>query len=277
METTNLSNLKINVLTPEQYETAEKNANELYLIGNNTTFLSTVTKEYVDNSKVTVDTALNANSSNPIMNSAVTAALDAKQSAITGGASTITSSNLTINRALISDSSGKVAVSAVTSTELGCLDGITSNIQTQLNNKVGSSHNHTTSQITDFATAVSNAVANSGSAKVQAGTYVGTGTTNVSLTFNFEPKLVMINGGYFYFQGPNPGPYEQYVSPYGWVIWSLGITNRIRMGESTAIAFTISGNTLSWVIEDNNGVGNNFDTRDGLNYKRRTYNYIAIG
>lgn len=50
METTNLSNLKINVLTPEQYETAEKNANELYLIGNDTSFLSIVTKEYVDNS-----------------------------------------------------------------------------------------------------------------------------------------------------------------------------------------------------------------------------------
>lgn len=275
METTNLSNLKINVLTPEQYETAEKNANELYLIGNNTTFLSTVTKEYVDNSKVTVDTVLNANSSNPIMNSAVTAALDAKQSAITGGASTITSSNLTINRALISDSSGKVAVSAVTSTELDCLDGITSNIQTQLNNKVGSNHNHTTSQITDFATAVSNAVANSGSAKVQAGTYAGTDTANVSLTFNFEPKLVMINGGYFNFQGNYSGS-SQYVAPDRWVIWSLGVTNEIRMSSDTSIKFTISGNTLSWAIK---GVYNSadFDTRDGLNYRNRTYNYIAIG
>lgn len=275
METTNLSNLKINVLTPEQYETAEKNANELYLIGNNTTFLSTVTKEYVDNSKVTVDTVLNANSSNPIMNSAVTAALDAKQSAITGGASTITSSNLTINRALISDSSGKVAVSAVTSTELGCLDGITSNIQTQLNNKVGSNHNHTTSQITDFATAVSNAVANSGFAKVQAGTYAGTDTANVSLTFNFEPKLVMINGGYFEFQGSYSGS-SQYVAPDEWVIWSLGVTNEIIMGRNTSIKFTISGNTLSWAIE---GMYNpaDFDTRDGLNCRKHTYNYIAIG
>lgn len=275
METTNLSNLKINVLTPEQYETAEKNANELYLIGNNTTFLSTVTKEYVDNSKVTVDTVLNANSSNPIMNSAVTAALDAKQSAITGGASTITSSNLTINRALISDSSGKVAVSAVTSTELGCLDGITSNIQTQLNNKVGSNHNHTTSQITDFATAVSNAVANSGSAKVQAGTYAGTDTANVSLTFNFEPKLVMINGGYFKFQGTYSGS-NQYVAPGQWVIWSLGVTNEIRMGSHTGIKFTISGNTLSWAIKGTYNSAD-FDTRDGLNYRNRTYNYIAIG
>ncbi len=60
-----------------------------------------------------------------------------KQATITGGASTIASSNLTANRALVSNSSGKVAVSAVTSTELGYLDGVTSPIQTQLNNKLG--------------------------------------------------------------------------------------------------------------------------------------------
>lgn len=58
--------------------------------------------------------------------------LDGKQATITGGASTITSSNLTASRALVSDSSGKVAVSAVTSTELGYLDGVTSNVQAQL-------------------------------------------------------------------------------------------------------------------------------------------------
>src|SRR5690606_19621274 len=57
------------------------------------------------------------------------------QPVITGGASTITSSNLTTNRVLVSNSSGKVAVSAVTSTELGYLDGVTSAIQTQLNGK----------------------------------------------------------------------------------------------------------------------------------------------
>jgi len=57
------------------------------------------------------------------------------QPVITGGASTITSSNLTASRALISNASGKVAVSAVTSTELGYLDGVTSDIQAQLNGK----------------------------------------------------------------------------------------------------------------------------------------------
>lgn len=57
------------------------------------------------------------------------------QAAITGGASTIVTANLTASRALVSDGSGKVAVSAVTSTELGYLTGVTSAIQTQLNAK----------------------------------------------------------------------------------------------------------------------------------------------
>lgn len=69
------------------------------------------------------------------ISTATQTALNGKQATITGGASTITSSNLTVNRALVSNASGKVAVSAVTATELGYLDGVTSNIQTQLNNK----------------------------------------------------------------------------------------------------------------------------------------------
>ena len=62
--------------------------------------------------------------------------LSGYQTTITGGATTITSSNLTASRALVSNSSGKVAVSSVTSTELGYVSGVTSAIQTQLNNKV---------------------------------------------------------------------------------------------------------------------------------------------
>ena len=57
---------------------------------------------------------------------------------ISGGASTIADTNLTASKALISDANGKVAVSAVTSTELGYLDGVTSAIQTQLNSKAAS-------------------------------------------------------------------------------------------------------------------------------------------
>ena len=69
--------------------------------------------------------------------SAIQTQINGKQATITGGASTITSANLTASRALVSDGSGKVAVSAVTLTELGYLDGVTSAVQTQLNNKLG--------------------------------------------------------------------------------------------------------------------------------------------
>lgn len=62
--------------------------------------------------------------------------LTSKQDVIVGAASTITENNLVTDRALVSNSSGKVAVSNVTSTELGYLDGVTSNVQTQLDKKL---------------------------------------------------------------------------------------------------------------------------------------------
>lgn len=57
---------------------------------------------------------------------------------------------LTGLRALVTDTSGNITSSAVTSTELGYLDGVTSNIQTQLSGKAASSHTHTISQISDL-------------------------------------------------------------------------------------------------------------------------------
>ena len=69
--------------------------------------------------------------------SSIQTQIDSKQATITGGASSIASSNLTATRALVSDGSGKVSVSATTSTELGYVSGVTSAIQTQLDAKVG--------------------------------------------------------------------------------------------------------------------------------------------
>lgn len=67
--------------------------------------------------------------------SAIQSQINGKQDTITGGATTITSTDLTASRALESDGSGKVAVSSVTSTELGYVSGVTSSIQTQLDSK----------------------------------------------------------------------------------------------------------------------------------------------
>jgi hypothetical protein len=57
---------------------------------------------------------------------------------ITGGASTIVSSDLTASRALVSNASGKVAVATTTLAEIGYVNGVTSSIQTQLNSKENS-------------------------------------------------------------------------------------------------------------------------------------------
>lgn len=67
--------------------------------------------------------------------SAIQTQIDGKQATITGAATTIDDTDLTASRALVSDSSGKVAVSDVTSTELGYLDGVTSAVQTQVDAK----------------------------------------------------------------------------------------------------------------------------------------------
>lgn len=76
--------------------------------------------------------------------------LNGKQDTITGAASTVASSNLSTNCALVSNSSGKIGVlSSVSSTELGYLDGVTSGIQTQLNNKAASTHIHDYNDLTN--------------------------------------------------------------------------------------------------------------------------------
>lgn len=136
-----LSTLKINKLTQEQYdrELAAGNIDEtaLYLTHEEEIDLSGYATVEEMNEKADKDHTHEITDV-----SGLQSALDGKQATITGGASTITGSNLTASRALVSDSSGKVAVSAVTSTELGYLDGVTSSVQTQLDNKSDISHTH---------------------------------------------------------------------------------------------------------------------------------------
>ena len=54
---------------------------------------------------------------------------------ITGAATTIDTEDLAASRAIISNTDGKIAASDVTTTELGYMDGVTSNVQTQLDSK----------------------------------------------------------------------------------------------------------------------------------------------
>ena len=89
----------------------------------------------VNNNEAAANTAIAAVQADVDQNEAdADAAIAAKQDVINGGATTITSDNLSANFALLSDSNGKVAVSSVTATELSYVGGVTSAIQTQIDN-----------------------------------------------------------------------------------------------------------------------------------------------
>ena len=96
-----------------------------------------------------------------------------KQATITGAATSVTSANLAVSSALVSDASGKIAASStVSATELGYLDGVTSGIQGQLNDKAPKA----SPALTGTATAVNLTV--SGTTTLSSTTSIG----NVSST-----------------------------------------------------------------------------------------------
>ena len=87
----------------------------------------------IDNGTITV----NDDSHNHIIENidGLQNALDSKQPNLTGAATTIASSNLATNRVVVSNASGKIVASDITTTELNQLDGVTGNIQDQLKQK----------------------------------------------------------------------------------------------------------------------------------------------
>ncbi len=65
----------------------------------------------------------------------IQAQLGTKQATITGAASTVVTSNLAANIVVVTDASGKLSNNAITTTTLGYLGDVTSNIQAQINSK----------------------------------------------------------------------------------------------------------------------------------------------
>ena len=142
---------KLNNFLDVDDTTTDQLSEVLALIENNRGTLESLTTNKINVSDI-IDN-LTTNNSSKVLSAAqgvaiknlidaLQTAVNGKQDTITGGASTITSSNLTSNRALVSNGSGKVAISDITSTELGYLNGVTANVQTQLNAKAASSHTH---------------------------------------------------------------------------------------------------------------------------------------
>ena len=113
------------------------------------------------------------------VSSAIQTQLDTKQATITGAATTIDTEDLTASRALASNGSGKIEVSAVTSTELGYLDGVTSAIQTQLDAKQATITGAATSIVSsDFTPNL--AVITDGSGKIHSSSTTATEISRVS-------------------------------------------------------------------------------------------------
>lgn len=179
----------------------------------------------------------------------VKTALNSKQDTISGGASTITDNNLAANRALVSNGSGKVAVSEVTSTELGYLDGVTSNVQSQIDSKVNKSGDTMTGNLTV------------GSAKLETNGYV-TGTwlkTTANVALDIKPsQIAVINNGWIYSR--TPAQIKDDIG-LGDVVSSInGQTGVVTLGANDIGALPLTGGTMSGVINMNGGKITNVGT-----------------
>jgi len=114
---------------------------------------------------------------------------------IAGAVSTITTSDLTASRALVSSGSGKVAISDITTTELGHLDGVSSGIQTQLDAKALESTRATN------AAALAAGIASASSSDITVSNILHTTSTANSYatggtTSDIDKVLVYLNGIY---------------------------------------------------------------------------------
>ena len=114
---------------------------------------------------------------------------------IAGAVSTITTSDLTASRALVSSGSGKVAISDITTTELGHLDGVSSGIPNQLDAKALESTRATN------AAALAAGIASASSSDITVSNILHTTSTANSYatggtTSDIDKVLVYLNGIY---------------------------------------------------------------------------------
>ena len=103
--------------------------------------------------------------------------------------------------------------------------------------------------------------------KIAKGSYVGTGkygsSNKNSLTFPFEPKVLIINVPYFS------------SNMYFWCPYVCGASQVIVFNINDhgifKINVTVSGNTISWYLVDN------VNAAAQMNHSGTTYHYVAIG
>jgi len=115
------------------------------------------------------------------------------QATITGAATTVVTSNLTASRAAVSNASGKIDVSAVTTTELNYVSGVTSAIQTQMNLKAPLLSPTLTTPTLATPTTTGTVTVNGGT---QSWTIVASGT-NLTFAYNGVAKFRLQSDGAF--------------------------------------------------------------------------------
>lgn len=139
---------------------------------------------------------------------------------LSGAVSTIADTNLPANRLLHSDGSGKVAVSSITSTEIGYLSGASSNIQTQINSKANISGATFSGDVRSFRTA-----------SPTTGVYYFSQSNDKYLFYNGTDFV--FNGGHVYFQGKN-----------------LISVNNVSAASINTTSFNTSTATIGTIISD---------------------------
>lgn len=127
--------------------------------------------------------------------SALQTQIDAKQPTITGSATSIDSETITASRLVVTDASGKIAVSATTSTEAGYVSGVTSSIQTQLDGKQATITGSATTIDTETLTA-DRALITDGSGKVAVSSVTSTEIGYLgNVTSDIQAQIDAIDGG----------------------------------------------------------------------------------
>lgn len=150
-------------------------------------------------------------------------------------------SNLTANRVVVSDGNGKISASPITTTKLGYLSGVTSDIQTQLNKKL----------------------------EIVSASYVGNGAFGADnptvLTFSFAPKLFCIyqqgTANLFHSANIMMNPQTYMSTSYQQGVAPLNIYNYAKRSAD--------GKTIQWYSMSSAG--------EQLNAEGETYYYFAIG
>lgn len=117
-----------------------------------------------------------------------------------------------------------------------------------------------------------------GKAKIQTGSYVGTGTHGsdnpCSLTFDFEPQIVIITAPHF-----TTNTTAQFIASYGGTVTCIPQTYKNPNGSNytstkTVIQYNLIGNNLTWYYLDCYTAFSYAEA--SFNYLNKTYYFIAI-